>query len=223
MALRAHISERQRRFGIELRRLRLGAGVSVQDAAAHINLRGPHLNHIEAARTGLDETRLRSLAALYGCTDATQLNTLTALGASDGKGWWSSYRKNVPAFSLDLAELESANLSRYLNYETFFIPGLLQTEEYIRCLFESNGTSLSPDQVEGSIRFRLNRQSILTNSPSTRFSFVIHEAALPMTFAGKEAMHRQLEHLLRLWEIPNVDIQIFPFSIQATPPSAARL
>ncbi|MDH6133137.1 transcriptional regulator with XRE-family HTH domain [Kitasatospora sp. MAA4] len=218
MALRAHISERQRRFGIELRRLRLAAGLAVQDAAAHINMRGPQLNHIEAARTGLDEIRLRALAAAYGCTDETHLDLLVAMGASDGKGWWSAYKRKVPDFALDLAELEGGGLSQYLSYQTFFMPGLLQTEEYIRRLFENGETSLPSEQIENSVRFRLDRQAILTDSNQTKFSFVIHEAALLMSFAGPGAMHRQLAHLLHLWELPNIEIQIYPFSVQATPP-----
>ncbi|WP_051966653.1 helix-turn-helix domain-containing protein [Kitasatospora mediocidica] len=218
MALRAHISERQRRFGIELRRLRLSAGLAVQDAAAHITMRGPQLNHIEAARTGLDEIRLRALAELYGCTDETYLDALVAMGASDGKGWWSAYKNKVPDFSLDLAELEGGGLSRHLNYETFFVPGLLQTEEYMRQLFVNSDILLSPEQIEDASRFRLDRQVVLTGSNSTQFSFVIHEAALLMSFAGTEVMHRQLAYLLKIWELPHVEIQIFPFSVQATPP-----
>ncbi|MFI6449273.1 helix-turn-helix transcriptional regulator [Kitasatospora sp. NPDC050543] len=216
MALRAHISERQRRYGAEVRRLRLEADMPVQEAAAQVGMRGPQLNHIEAARTGLDEKRLRLLAAFYGCKDSAYLDTLAAMGASDGKGWWSGYKRKVPTFALDLAELEHWAASGYLNYETFFIPGLLQTEEYMRKLFENGDTSLSDDQIDDTVRFRLERQRIL-DSP-TEFRFVIHEAALLMAFAGGEAMRLQLAHLLEVWERPNVSIQIYPFSVKATPP-----
>lgn len=178
-------------------------------------MRGPQLNHIEAARTGLDEQRLRKFAELYGCDDAAYLDTLAALGASDGKGWWSSYRRKVPTFALDLAELEHW-ATRYLSYETFFIPGLLQTEQYMRKLFENGETSLSKEQLDDTVQFRLDRQAILTGSAD--FHFVIHEAALLMSFTGADAMREQLAHLLELGERPNVTIQIFPFSVKATLP-----
>ncbi|WP_371479933.1 helix-turn-helix domain-containing protein [Kitasatospora sp. NBC_00315] len=216
MALRAHISERQRRYGAEVRRLRLDADIRVQEAAAHVGMRGPQLNHIEAARTGLDEQRLRLLAAFYGCEDETYLDLLATLGASDGKGWWSPYKRKVPTFALDLAELEHWATSAYLNYETFFIPGLLQTEDYIRNLFENGDTSLSAEQIDDAVQFRLARQEALTGR--TNFRFVIHEAALLMAFAGKAVMRLQLAHLLQMWERPNVTIQIYPFSVRATPP-----
>ncbi|WP_158713995.1 helix-turn-helix domain-containing protein [Kitasatospora aureofaciens] len=216
MALRAHISERQRRYGAELRRLRLGADEAVQTAAAHVGMRGPQLNHIEAARTGLDEDRMRTLASFYGCTDEEYLSTLAALGASDGKGWWSQHRRRVPAFALDLAELEHWSSKAYLNYETFFIPGLLQTEDYIRKTFQNSETPLSAAQIEDAIRFRLERQRIL-DSPA-EFRFVIHEAGLLMSFTGKEAMRDQLAHLLEVAQKPNVTVQVFPFSVKATLP-----
>ncbi|MFD7411184.1 helix-turn-helix transcriptional regulator [Kitasatospora purpeofusca] len=216
MALRAHISERQRRYGTEIRRLRLDADVPVQVAAAHIGIRGPQLNHIEAARTGLDEERLRSLAAFYGCTDEEFLRTLAAIGASDGKGWWSRHKRKVPDFALDLAELEHWTTAAYLNYETFLIPGMLQTEDYMRQLFGTGETPLSPDEIADTVRFRLERQQILDTS--TTFHFVVHEAALLMTFAGRHVMRNQLAHLLALAEKPNVTVQIFPFSVRATPP-----
>ncbi|GAA1964647.1 helix-turn-helix domain-containing protein [Kitasatospora viridis] len=218
MALRTQISERQRRFGTELRRLRLSADIAVQDAATHIGIRGPQLNHIEAARTGLDEARMRTLARFYGCTDDPYMDALATMGASSGKGWWSSYKGRIPGFALDLAELESSGIARYLNYETFFVPGLLQTEEYVRRLFENGDTSLSPAQIEDTVRFRLDRQRILTSSARTRFTFVLHEAALLMNFAGAAAMRRQLTHLLKVSELPNVDVQIYPFNVRATPP-----
>ncbi|MGW2378007.1 helix-turn-helix domain-containing protein [Kitasatospora sp. NPDC001683] len=216
LALRAHISERQRRYGAEVRRLRLDANVAVQTAAAHVGMRGPQLNHIEAARTGLDEIRMRELAALYGCTDEEYLATLAALGASDGRGWWSSHKRRVPAFALDLAELEHWSNRAYLNYETFLIPGMLQTKEYMRQLFTTGGYPLSPEQLDNTVAFRLDRQQIL-DTP-TEFHFVIHEAALLMSFAGRDVMRRQLAHLLAASEKPNVTLQVLPFSARATPP-----
>ncbi|WP_328956000.1 helix-turn-helix transcriptional regulator [Kitasatospora purpeofusca] len=216
LALRAHISERQRRYGAEIRRLRLDADVPVQVAAAHIGIRGPQLNHIEAARTGLDEERLRSLASFYGCTDEEFLHTLAAIGASDGKGWWSRHKRKVPDFALDLAELEHWATTAYLNYETFLIPGMLQTEDYMRQLFGTGETPLSPEEIANTVRFRLERQQLLDTS--TTFHFVVHEAALLMAFAGRHVMRNQLAHILAVSEKPNVTVQVFPFSVRATPP-----
>ncbi|MFF1793683.1 DUF5753 domain-containing protein [Kitasatospora sp. NPDC058263] len=199
-----------------MRRLRLDADIAVQAAAAHIGMRGPQLNHIEAARTGLDEDRMRLLAAFYGCTNEEYLVTLAAMGSSDGKGWWSRHRRKVPSFALDLAELEHWATSAYLNYETFLVPGLLQTEQYMRKLFENSETTLSVEEINDTVCFRRDRQQALDGPAS--FRFVIHEAALLMAFAGGDVMRGQLAHLLEAAERPNVTIQIFPFSVRATLP-----
>ncbi|MFE5583311.1 helix-turn-helix domain-containing protein, partial [Kitasatospora sp. NPDC056531] len=125
MALRTQISERQRRFGAELRRLRETAGLAVKDAGALIGIAGPQLSHIEAARTSLDPERLAALLEGYGCTDETYIRLLCDLGASNGKGWWSDFKGRVPTLSLDLAEAEDRAES-FAAFDSLHIPGTLQ-------------------------------------------------------------------------------------------------
>ncbi|MFJ2191491.1 helix-turn-helix domain-containing protein [Kitasatospora sp. NPDC087861] len=210
MALRTQISERQRRFGAELRRLREAAGLAVKDAGALIGILGPQLSHIEAARTGLDPERLSVLLDGYGCTDNTYAELLQGLGASNGKGWWSKYKSKVPDLSLDLAEVED-RATRLDNYETLYIPGLLQLPQYAEALY-NGGTRNGKWDTTTQVQFRMDRQRILTDEKQRQFRFVIHEAALRMRFAGDEVMRAQLVHLLEIAELPNVDMQVLPFT-----------
>lgn len=168
MALRTQISERQRRIGAEYRRLREEAGLTAKEAAECIKMGGPQLSHIEAARTSLDPARVRALAAAYGCADEQYVDALIEMGAGDGKGWWTSYKGHLPDFSLDLAELEDAALS-VDNYETFYVPGLLQTPGYTSGIYEHRYGRTVGDP-EGSLRFRRERQSVLTRACCPEFS-----------------------------------------------------
>ncbi|MBO1417815.1 helix-turn-helix transcriptional regulator [Streptomyces sp. FH025] len=218
MALRTEISERQRRFGVELRRLREEAGFTVKDAGALIDMGAPQLSHIEASRTGLDPARLSNLLTRYGCTDETYMAELGDLGASDGKGWWSTFKDQVTPRALDLAETE-ARAASLDNYETFYIPGYLQLPEYTEAMFE-DAYPERRQATDAAVRFRIERQRILTDERQRQFRFVIHEAALLMHFPGKAVMRAQLKHLLAISELPNITVQVLPFTVPKKPPRA---
>ncbi|MFE6869669.1 helix-turn-helix domain-containing protein [Kitasatospora sp. NPDC057692] len=201
MALRTHISERQRRFGAELRRLREGAGLAVKDAGALVGMGGPQLSHIEAGRTGLDPDRLTILLEAFGLTDETYVSALHQMGLSNGKGWWSAFKGVVNQPALDLAESEST-ATLLSNYETLLIPGLLQVPSYSEVI-------LSSDQKK--VAFRQGRQRALEGTGAVPFHAVIHEAALRTRFGGRDAMRDQLDHLVEVSELPHVTIQVLPF------------
>ncbi|MET8697299.1 helix-turn-helix transcriptional regulator [Kitasatospora sp. NPDC004723] len=201
MALRIHISERQRRFGAELRRLREGAGLAVKDAGALVGMGGPQLSHIEAGRTGLDPDRLTVLLDAYGHTDETYAAALHRMGLSNGKGWWSAFKGFVNASALDLAEAEST-ATALSSYETLLIPGLLQVPRYSEVI-------LSGD--EKKVAFRRSRQQVIDQGGAVPFHAVIHEAALHTRFGGPNAMRDQLDHLVEVSELPHVTIQVLPF------------
>lgn len=216
MALRLHTTERQRRLGIELRKLRENVGLNLIEAAALIDMGRPHLTHIEAARTGISTERLRALVGEYGCTSGPYIDELVRMSESNGKGWWSSYRKVLPQRSLDLAELEG-RADTIQGYETLVIPGLLQTEPYMRALFRDSLADATPDQVETLVRFRLERQSILAAPQPVHLHVVIHEAALRLVVGNSRVMRAQLTHLLASARMRNLTIQVRPFDAGAAP------
>lgn len=216
MALRLHITERQRRLGVELRKLRENAGLNLIEAAALIGMGRPQLTHIEAGRTGISTERLRDLVYKYGNTSAPYVDELVRMSESSGKGWWSGYRKSMHQRALDLAELEN-HATSIAGYETLVVPGLLQTEAYMRALFRDSLTDATPDDVDTLVRFRLDRQRILTSSQPTHLHVVIHEAALRVVVGSSHIMREQLSHLLTAARLPNLTIQVRPFDAGAAP------
>ncbi|MDQ1028375.1 transcriptional regulator with XRE-family HTH domain [Streptomyces umbrinus] len=210
MALRTLITERQRRLGAELRKLRMQAGLSVAEGGQLIDMGAPHLSHIEAGRTAIPAPRLRELAQAYDCNDEPYINELVRMAESKGKGWWSEYRKIRPQSSLDLAELEAAATS-IRSHETLLVPGLLQTESYMRALFSTGLPEASRDERETAVRYRLARQTVLDEPHITSFHAVLHEAALHVVVGDSRVMREQLSHLVRIATRPNVTIQVLPF------------
>jgi hypothetical protein len=166
------------------------------------------MSNIEAGRTAIATDRLRTLCEQYGSISTPYMEALVSMSESSGKGWWSAYQGRATQYALNLAELEAGAVD-LCSYEPLVIPGLFQTEEYIRSLFGD----VKPQHAttEDAIAFRLERQRILTSENAPAVHAVIHEAALRMHYGGTSAMRRQLLHLIELSRLPNVTIQVFPF------------
>ena len=100
------------------------------------------------------------------------------------------------------------------NWEPMIVPGLLQTEAYMRALF---ATSVSPDpqqaRLERAVSLRLARQRRLTGpaAPLT-FAAIIDESVVHRRIGDGTVMTDQLRHLIAMSQLPNVTLQILPFS-----------
>lgn len=208
MGLRTNPTQRQRRLGFELRKLRTARGLSTSEAGSYADLAGTHLSHIEAGRTAIPEGKLRTLARAYGCHSETRIDVLVSMAAGE-RGWWQGFSRDVDVRARDLAELESTAAS-FSGFETVNMPGLLQSPEYARALLET--VDHTPAAVKRFCEFRLKRQEILTGEPAPSYHAIIHEAALHMQFVDTEVQRRQLTHLLEVSQLPHVTIQFVPFA-----------
>lgn len=212
MPLRRTPTQRQRRLGAELRRLREAAGVSPADAAALLNLDRGKVSHIEVGRYPIRSDRVRLLLEAYGCTDARLAGALGEMADGDGRGWWSEFKGVIGAPGLDLAEMESRAVELRI-HETLFVPGILQTPEYARAVLGEAGTP--PEKLDSAVTFRMARQRILAGPAPLRFHAIIHETALQTHFDADGLMEGQLLHLVEMARLPHVTIQIFPFEAGA--------
>lgn len=215
MGLRPKPSQRQRRLGIELRRLRDQRGLTATKAGAEVGLSAAHLNHIEAGRTAIPAAKLRALASLYGCNNQQLIDSLVAMSQASGRGWWSEFQDpphNDRA--RDLAELESMSI-RYRAFQWVQVPGLLQTPAYMHAQFRSGAPDASAETIQRFVDFRLRRQRLLLEAKPPELHAVIHEAALRIRFVDRDVMERQFEHLVEMARHPHVTIQILPFRANA--------
>ncbi|MFJ3711017.1 helix-turn-helix transcriptional regulator [Streptomyces sp. NBC_01387] len=102
-------------------------------------------------------------------------------------------------------------------YEVALIPGLLQTEAYVRELIGNSCPPLDEETVDERVAARLERQQMLAGKPTVLFNFVIYEAALRAKVGGRELMKQQLHHLLELGKLRNVSVQVLPAELAAYP------
>ncbi|MFF1680828.1 helix-turn-helix domain-containing protein [Streptomyces sp. NPDC058256] len=96
------------------------------------------------------------------------------------------------------------------SYQTLLIPGLLQTEAYVRALLGAHYPPLDDETIESRVAARLERQQLLFRKPTSYYGFVFEEIALRRPVGGAATMREQCRRLLELGRLRNVSIQVLP-------------
>ncbi|AXK32961.1 XRE family transcriptional regulator [Streptomyces armeniacus] len=120
-----------------------------------------------------------------------------------------------PSYSQDFMQAE-AEAVVVCWYETQFIPGLLQTEGYVRALLNAHCPPLDDETVDERIVARLARQPLLDRQ-SKSFNFVVEEAALRRRVGDADVRRAQLEHLMVAGRARHVNIQVMPAELGSHP------
>jgi hypothetical protein len=200
--------------GAQLRRLRTEAGLSRAEAADVIRASEWKIHRLENGQVGFKERDIVDLLRLYGVEDPDEVAAFLVLAReANAPGWWQQYGDVLPQWFRAYVDLESAaTLIRI--YEGQIIPGLLQTDDYMRALVRGAHVE-SPEEVGRRVRLRLARQTLLTRERPPRLWAVVDEAALRRPVGGREVMRGQLERLIDAAKLPNVTLQILPFAAGA--------
>lgn len=201
---------RRLQLGAELERLRVAAVVSRLEAAAAIGCSEARVGHIETGRNAPSKSDLIVwVERLYGADEAT-LAALEELRVEASKrGWWSTYR--LPKWLAGYVGLETDAVSlRCLDIE--IIPGLLQTEQYMRRLYALS--ALPPaKEVDRLVTARLQRQARLSGPDVLQLSVVVSEGALERCARESTVARAQLAQLIERAKWPNVDLRVLPFDL----------
>ncbi|MEU1120761.1 MULTISPECIES: helix-turn-helix transcriptional regulator [unclassified Streptomyces] len=213
MPPRRNPTARQARLGAELRRLREAAGMAARQAGELLGGNQAQISHIEAGRWGVSAERVRRLASLYSATDGKLVDALCSMAEERTKGWWEEYRGALGPGFLNIAELEHHAVA-LSSVQTMNMPGILQTEGYVRAIHSSYTPPLAPNEVDRRVEFRLRRRRILEDGRPTPFVAFVHEAALRMRYGGREVTKRQLEYLLDVTQQSAVTVRVIPFTCE---------
>lgn len=216
MATRSTPTERQKRLGAEMRKMRLAAGVTTEYAAGLLGIDRTRLSNMESGIRPFSAERIRTLACNYACGDERYIDALAAMAEDRKRGWWERYRGTLPAGLLDIAELEW-HAVRVSTAQVMHVPGLLQTEEYARGVFDAVLPPLSRLEIELRVAHRMERQQVLDRPEPLPYVAYVHEAALRMPYGGPDAMRQQLDHLAAASERPSVEVRVIPNGVGGFP------
>lgn len=188
-------------LGEELRRARVAAGYSSQEAlAAKL---GFERTVITKAETGYRPPTPDVLSAwCVACgLDEDFYGRLTRMARSaDGP---------IPTWFQDWLEAEGqAHTLR--QWSAVMLPGLLQTAEYARALFLAAQLDTSDDAIDALVAARLERRAILDRADPPHMVAVLYEAVLHHLVGSAQVMYEALAFIVELSQRPNVSVQVIP-------------
>ncbi|GAA2623144.1 helix-turn-helix transcriptional regulator [Streptomyces axinellae] len=196
MAERTHLTPRQK-YGEELRRRRLAAGLTQQELAEMVVCSHTLISHIEAGRR------------LPQPDDARRLDQ--ALG-TDGwfERWLLDLERRYISYFAEVAELEKSAAEIRL-FASMLVPGLLQTEDYARAVYRAYKTNFTLEEVDQLVVNRLDRARILSNPTSPVVWALLDEAVIRRPVGGGPAMAKQLLHVADTAESGRIRLHVLPF------------
>ncbi len=204
---------RRRRLAAELRRHREAAGLTIDHVAERLDCSASKISRLETGRSGASPRDVRDMLSIYRVAEAEIEDLLEIARETRQRGWWQPFGSVLIGAYVGFEG--AAQLIR--SYDAQCVPGLLQTEEYARCLIGVTWPDPSAQELENRLRIRMNRQHVLTQDNPADVWCVIDEAALMRRVGGVDVMQRQLEHLASSAGRPNVILQVLPLDAGSHP------
>ena len=200
---------RRRRLGTELKRCREAAGLTQENVSRHFEWHAAKVTRIETARVAVTARDVKDLLALYGVEDENYREALMALARqSREKTWLTDYRDLMRPGNFVGLEQEASSMRAW---EPILLPGLLQTEAYMRALMRSGRSSDPANVIDRRVALRLKRQGRLSGPGALNLAAVIDESAVRRVIGGSDVMNDQLHALIEAAQLPNVTLQVLPF------------
>ncbi|WP_214401000.1 helix-turn-helix domain-containing protein [Pseudonocardia lacus] len=204
---------RRRVLARELRGLREEAGLTLEDAAARLDLAPSTLSRTESGQQQISVHVVKSMLDVYRADDRWD-ELLRLARASRQRGWWQAFGRGERTHLIGL-ETEA---SRVREFTAAYLPGLLQTADYARALFVSGLVWSSGEALENAVAMRMIRQERLVDPDEPlHLEAIIDETALHRPIGGAAVHRAQLTHLLQAIELPTVTVQVLPATVGAHP------
>jgi transcriptional regulator with XRE-family HTH domain len=211
-AARAALAER-------LKQMRATAGLSGNALARRMGVVQSRVWKIEHGDLLPTEDDLRAWARETGNEQEAE-GLMEALAEARGEQAFNAVvrRQGVAAFQDQVRAVEEQH-TRVGEFAVAYIPGLLQTADYARVMFNMTAGARAWGEddagIEAAVNARLRRQEIL-HDQSRQVQLVLGEAALRTLYTDPEAHAAQLGKLLSVLRLPAVELGVIGFGTRMT-------
>jgi hypothetical protein len=196
-------------LGTKLRRLRKSRNLSRETAGWEIRASESKISRMELGRVPFKERDIADLLSLYGVGDEERSALMTLARQANAPERWQQFGDVVPPWFLSYLGLEEA-ASVIRTYESHFVPGLLQTQDYARAVIEQGHANAPVAEIAKRIGLRQDRQKVLARPDPPHLWAVLDESVLCRRIGGRDVMQAQLQALIEASARPNVRLQIVP-------------
>ncbi|SDJ56271.1 helix-turn-helix domain-containing protein [Nonomuraea jiangxiensis] len=197
------------RFGADLRKYRLAAGMNQSELGKAAGYSKSRIGNVERG----DEKPTREM--IIKCEEVLGLNGELLLH------WPNIHGKGSPEWFREWPPIER-RADAIMTFAAMNFPGLVQTEEYARAVFEGEPNA-TPELVEESVKSRLERQAIFNRGKPLNYLAVLDEGLLYRPLGGDGVVLRQLEHLIRMVEQRLISVQLLPYEARCAAATAGLM
>jgi transcriptional regulator with XRE-family HTH domain len=201
------LTVRQRELGKRLREVRNERGMTVEDVAERLSCPATKISRLEAGARRPNLRDLRDLCALYDVDEPTRADFIDLARTAHESVWWTSYEDLQLDPYLGLEQDAAAITS----YTTYYIPALLQTEEYTRRVISAIAPKMNPDIYRQRVEVRMRRQQVLERRDRPHYGVLLDEAVLHRRVGDPAIMVTQLDKILEAERDSKVVFQVIPF------------
>jgi transcriptional regulator with XRE-family HTH domain len=208
---RTAAQEARKSLGLRLREMRREAGFTTARAlAARAGWHESKSSRIENGKIVPSVEDLRAWTEACGVPGQLAELVVTAQGIEEMYVEWRRAERGGlrPVQQSVLPLYDRAHRFRY--YQSWVVPGLLQTADYTRAVLETVASLRSaPGDVSQAVAVRMARQGVLHQS-GRRFVFLVEEWVLRTVIGSPATMAAQLDHLIPLTSLPAVSFGVIP-------------
>ncbi|GGK88943.1 transcriptional regulator [Sphaerisporangium melleum] len=182
-------------FGSELRRCRKRIGLSQPQLGERTTCSPDMIGKIERGERPPSPEFVQKCDEIFGL-DGHFHRLYQFMLQTPGPAWFTRW----------LEEIEpQATVLR--TWDPLLIPGLLQTEDYARCVFRG-APGITPEEVEERLQIRMRRKALLEREPPPMMWILIDEYVLQRPVADPETMTGQVRYLVEVAQRPHVTVQL---------------
>jgi transcriptional regulator with XRE-family HTH domain len=187
-------------FGAEVRRWRTAAGLSQEQLGQRVGYSGAQVGKVETGeRAPSQEFAQHCDQALPGA------GGLFLRIYHLARRWDGGY----PSWFVEWVQAEGRAITLH-TWEPLLIPGLVQTPEYARALFQAWRSARTDAELDQLVSARIERQLIFERPNPPSLWAVIDEGVLTRCVGSPQTMRDQLAHLLDVSDRLRITVQVVP-------------
>jgi transcriptional regulator with XRE-family HTH domain len=208
------LSSQRRRLGEALRAARAHAGLSGDGLAERLGISQSRVSRIELGQQAAPTDLVRRWAEVAETSEdrAAELVRLAEAAGTEAVVLRTVRPRGLAQLQRDSLEFEAA-AETILEFDPVIVPGLLQVPEYARRIFTAGKPLCDTAEVAAAVAGRMDRQLVLYEG-TTRFEFVITEAALRWWVGPPKVILAQLDRITALAGLETVYVGVIPLNTE---------
>ncbi|WP_214319974.1 helix-turn-helix domain-containing protein [Nonomuraea sediminis] len=189
-------------FAHDLAEYRKTAKMTQAALAVRLRCHESLISHIETGRRAPTIDIAEEADRTFGL-DGHFVALFTKIAQSPSLGWFARWVEEIEPRAVILQ-----------SWDPLLIPGILQTPDYARAIFETTST---PGRVDERVEARTRRIAVFDGPHPPTFIALIDEGVLNRPIGSVDILAAQLRYLLELAQHPRITVQCVPIAAGCAP------